>query len=161
MVFGGGPNRVGKGVEFDDCNCQASYGLEVDAVSDRETILVGGNMGHIEDAGMHSGDSDCALLPKLIDAICTATHILAAAMQEGRPNLLDSMTTRELAYIFNAPSGKGARTDEGKIRAAAVAHGVPCVTTLPGCHAVVQALQAIKECPIPRVKALQDWIADS
>ena len=81
-------------------------------------------------------------------------------LQEGRPNLLDYMTNGEIAYIFNTPSGKGARTDEGKIRAAAVAHGVPCVTTLPGCHAVVQAIQAIKQCPIPRVKALQDWMQE-
>ena len=81
-------------------------------------------------------------------------------LQEGRPNLLDFMANGDIQYIFNTPSGKGARTDEGKIRAAAVAYGIPCVTTLPGCLAVVQALEAITKCPLPRVKALQDWMRE-
>ena len=81
-------------------------------------------------------------------------------LQEGRPNLLDFMANGDIQYIFNTPSGKGARTDEGKIRAAAVAYGVPCVTTFPGCLAVVQAIEAITKCPLPRVKALQDWMRE-
>jgi len=79
-------------------------------------------------------------------------------LQEGRPNLLDYLANGDIQYIFNTPSGKGARTDEGKIRAAAVAYGVPCVTTLPGCFAVVQALEAMCQNPVPRVKAIQDWM---
>jgi len=78
-------------------------------------------------------------------------------LQEGRPNLLDLMANKEIQFIFNTPSGKGARTDEGKIRAAAVLNGVSCVTTLPGCVAVVQALEGLQKNPTPRVKALQDW----
>ncbi len=79
-------------------------------------------------------------------------------LQEGRPNLLDHMANRQIDLILNTPSGKGARTDEGRIRAAAVMNGVPCVTTLPGCIAVVQALAALREHPIPEVKAIQDWV---
>ena len=41
-------------------------------------------------------------------------------LQEGRPNLLDFLANGEIQLIFNIPSGKGARTDEGKIRSAAV-----------------------------------------
>jgi len=78
-------------------------------------------------------------------------------LQEGRPNLLDHLANGEIQFIFNTPSGKGARTDEGRIRASAVAHGVPCVTTFPGCLAVVQALGALRKNPIPQVRALQDW----
>jgi carbamoyl-phosphate synthase large subunit len=78
-------------------------------------------------------------------------------LQEGRPNLLDHMTNGEIQFIFNTPSGKGARTDEGRIRAAAVMNGVPCVTTIPGCIAVVQALEALRKNPTPQVRALQDW----
>jgi len=79
-------------------------------------------------------------------------------VQEGRPNLLDAMANGEVQFIFNTPSGKGARTDEGRIRASAVAYGVPCVTTLPGCLAVVAALEALSENPVARVRALQEWI---
>ena len=78
-------------------------------------------------------------------------------LQEGRPNLLDYLANGEIQLIFNTPSGKGARTDEGRIRSAAVAQGVPCVTTVSGCLAVVLALEALAENPSPRVRALQDW----
>jgi carbamoyl-phosphate synthase large subunit len=80
-------------------------------------------------------------------------------VQEGRPNLLDKMANGEIQFIFNTPSGKGARTDEGRIRSAAVSYGVPCVTTIPGCLAVVKALEAHVKDPMPRVRALQDWTA--
>ena len=80
-------------------------------------------------------------------------------VQEGRPNLLDAMANGEVQFIFNTPSGKGARTDEGRIRAAAVAYGVPCATTVPGCLAVVAALEALRENPIPRVRPIQEWLA--
>ncbi len=78
-------------------------------------------------------------------------------VQEGRPNLLDYMANGDIQFVFNTPSGKGARTDEGRIRAAAVLHGVPCVTTIPGCMAVVKALEAAASDPVPHVRALQDW----
>ncbi len=79
-------------------------------------------------------------------------------VQEGRPNLLDFMANGEISFIFNTPSKRGPKTDEGRIRAASVAYGVPCVTTLPGCLAVIKAVEAFATDPTPRVKALQDWM---
>ncbi len=79
-------------------------------------------------------------------------------LQDGRPNLLDYMANDEVQLIFNTPSGKGARTDEGKIRAAAVIYGVSCVTTVPGCLAVIQAIEALAQNPTPRVCSLQEWL---
>ena len=73
----------------------------------------------------------------------------------GHPNLLDLLVDQEVALIFNTPSGKGARTDEGKIRAAAVQAGVPCVTTIQAAEAVVKALEALQESDL-NVVALQD-----
>ncbi len=81
-------------------------------------------------------------------------------LKEGRPNLLDMMANQEVQFIFNTPSGKGSRTDEGKIRSASVSYGVTCVTTIPGCLAVVKALEALANDPTPQVRALQDWMAD-
>jgi len=78
-------------------------------------------------------------------------------LQEGRPNLLDLMANEDIQFIFNTPSGKGARTDEGRIRAASVTHRVPCVTTLPGCIAVVDALEALRNQPDPQVCSIQEW----
>ncbi len=79
-------------------------------------------------------------------------------VQEGRPNLLDFMANGEISFIFNTPSKRGPKTDEGRIRAASVAYGVPCVTTLPGCLAVIKAVEAFATDPAPKVRALQDWM---
>src|SRR5262249_36714457 len=57
--------------------------------------------------------------------------------QEGRPNLKDYLKNEQVALVINTPSGKGARTDEGEIRAGAVASGVSCITTLAAAHAAV------------------------
>jgi carbamoyl-phosphate synthase large subunit len=80
-------------------------------------------------------------------------------LQEGRPNLLDFLANGEIQLIFNSPSGKGARTDEGKIRSAAVSYGVPCITTLSGSLAAVRAMHALADNPTADVTALQDWLA--
>ncbi|MBI3122393.1 MAG: carbamoyl-phosphate synthase large subunit, partial [candidate division NC10 bacterium] len=40
--------------------------MDVDAVSDGQTVTIGGIMEHIEEAGIHSGDSACALPPRSI-----------------------------------------------------------------------------------------------
>ena len=40
---------------------------DVDALSDRESVVIGGIMEHIEEAGIHSGDSTCVLPPIVIE----------------------------------------------------------------------------------------------
>ena len=81
-----------------------------------------------------------------------------AKLQEGRPNLLDFMKNGQVALVINSPSGKGARTDEGKIRAAAVQHKVPCITTMPAAHAAVEAMKVLRQGELS-VKSLQEWFA--
>jgi carbamoyl-phosphate synthase large subunit len=76
-------------------------------------------------------------------------------LQEGRPNLIDHMKNDQIALVINTPSGRGARTDEGKIRAAAVANRVTCITTLAAAHAAVEACRALREREWT-VSALQD-----
>jgi carbamoyl-phosphate synthase large subunit len=41
--------------------------IDVDAISDGEITVIGGIMEHIEEAGVHSGDSACVLPPESID----------------------------------------------------------------------------------------------
>ena len=43
-----------------------AFECDVDAISDGETVVIGAIMQHIEDAGIHSGDSACVLPPYLI-----------------------------------------------------------------------------------------------
>jgi carbamoyl-phosphate synthase large subunit len=76
-------------------------------------------------------------------------------LQEGHPNLLDHLKNGNVQLIMNTPRGKGARTDEGRIRAAAVAHGIPCITTIPAADACVRAMEALRQEGLA-VQALQD-----
>ncbi|MBX7165108.1 MAG: carbamoyl-phosphate synthase large subunit [Pirellulales bacterium] len=79
-------------------------------------------------------------------------------LQEGHPNLLDYLIDGNVQLIINTPSGKGARTDEGRIRAAAVSRGVPCITTMPAAEAVVKAMEALRQEEMT-VQALQERFA--
>jgi carbamoyl-phosphate synthase large subunit len=81
-------------------------------------------------------------------------------LQEGQPNLLDYLVDGAIQLIMNTPSGKGARTDEGKIRSAAVARGVPCITTIQAADAAVRAMDALRHEEVT-VQALQDRFAPS
>ena len=59
-----------------------AFELDVDAISDGTHTIIGGMMEHIEEAGIHSGDSACVLPPysiaqKHIDEMTEATKALA------------------------------------------------------------------------------------
>ena len=59
--------------------------VDVDALCDGEDVYIGGIMEHIEEAGIHSGDSACSLPPQtlsdaLIDEIRRQTEALARAL---------------------------------------------------------------------------------
>jgi carbamoyl-phosphate synthase large subunit len=81
-------------------------------------------------------------------------------LQEGHPNLIDSLIDGRVQLIFNTPRGKGARTDEGRIRAASVQYGVPCITTLPAAEACVLAMEALRTEQL-EVQAIQDRFPES
>ncbi len=76
-------------------------------------------------------------------------------LAEGKPNLLDYFADHAVALVVNTPSGKHARSDGGKIRAAAVQAGVPCLTTLEAATAAVKAIEALREEDM-QVEPLQD-----
>ncbi|MFZ1413974.1 MAG: carbamoyl-phosphate synthase large subunit [Defluviicoccus sp.] len=59
--------------------------LDVDALADGADVYVAGVMQHIEEAGIHSGDSACclpphSLAPAMIDALCEQTRALARGL---------------------------------------------------------------------------------
>ena len=47
--------------------------VDVDALSDGEDVVIGGIMEHIEEAGVHSGDSSCVLPPQTLGSETLAT----------------------------------------------------------------------------------------
>jgi carbamoyl-phosphate synthase large subunit len=79
--------------------------VDVDAVCDGERVVVGGIMEHIEEAGIHSGDSACSLppysLPKpVIDEILVSTRRLALELGvKGLMNVQYAVKDGELYVI--------------------------------------------------------------
>jgi carbamoyl-phosphate synthase large subunit len=49
-----------------DTFLEDAFEADVDAIADGETVVIAGVMQHIEDAGVHSGDSACVLPPYLL-----------------------------------------------------------------------------------------------
>ncbi len=69
-----------------------AFEADVDAISDGETVVIGGVMQHIEDAGIHSGDSACVLPPVRIsteDQDVMRKHTVALAKALGVVGLIN------------------------------------------------------------------------
>jgi carbamoyl-phosphate synthase large subunit len=111
--------------------------IDVDAVADGEQVVIGGIMEHIEEAGIHSGDSSCSLPPYglgryHLDEIRRITRLLAMelnvkglmnlqlALKDGEIFVLEvnpraSRTIPFVSKAIGAPLAKiGARVMAGK-----------------------------------------------
>ncbi|KHN15743.1 Carbamoyl-phosphate synthase large chain [Glycine soja] len=139
LILGGGPNRIGQGIEFDYCCCHASFALlivynddklvtylenavevdpehpvlidkylsdacdiDVDALADSQgNVVIGGIMEHIEQAGIHSGDSACSIPTRTVPSSCLET------IRSWTQNLVKQLNVRGLMNCQYAitPSG--------------------------------------------------------
>ncbi|KUG54260.1 carbamoyl phosphate synthase large subunit [Serinicoccus chungangensis] len=81
--------------------------IDVDAVYDGSDLYVGGIMEHIEEAGIHSGDSACVLPPftlgrSELEAVRTATRALAEAIGvRGLINVQFALS-QDVLYVLEA-----------------------------------------------------------
>ena len=79
--------------------------IDVDVISDGETSVVGAIMEHIEQAGIHSGDSACVIPPfsisdQIKEEISTASKTLAKKLQvKGLMNIQFAVKDEELFVI--------------------------------------------------------------
>ena len=92
---------------------------------------------------------------KIVNAGIPATKI--SKIDEGRPNVLDAITNKEIALIVNTPIGKKGATDDSYIRKAAVKGKIPYMTTMAAAKATVEAIKAIKKHGVLGVKSLQEF----
>ena len=77
-------------------------------------------------------------------------------VNEGRPNIADHIKQGEIALVINTPLGRTSHYDEQAIRRAALQYNVPCVTTMTGAHALVEALGSRANQKEIEVHALQE-----
>ena len=80
-------------------------------------------------------------------------------IQEGRPNIIDAIKNQQVQLLINTPTHKGPATDEGRIRAAAVLHRIPIITTITGAEAAADAIVSLKKGDWT-VKAIQDYYSE-
>ena len=155
--------------------------VDVDAICDGEQVFIGGIMEHIEQAGVHSGDSSCSLpphhlnqamqadiidqmtrlasnwsLPKVPRALQEAglTCTPVNKVQEGRPHIVDMIKSHQIDFIINTTEGKQAIRDSFTIRRSALQDKINYITTMAGATASLAALSTphVSE----RVYALQE-----
>jgi carbamoyl-phosphate synthase large subunit len=82
-------------------------------------------------------------------------------VNEGRPNVVDHIKRGEIALIINTPLGRASHFDEQAIRRAALQYNVPCVTTMTGAQAIVEAIAAQTANGAMKVRSLQELHAAS
>ncbi len=74
---------------------------------------------------------------------------------EGSPHVVDWIERGEVDLVINTPVGTGARADGWEIRSAAIARGIPCVTTMTGGMAAARAIASARRGE-PEVLSLQE-----
>ena len=74
---------------------------------------------------------------------------------QGSPHVVDWIERGDVDLVINTPTGTAARSDGYEIRRAAVARGVPCITTISGGMAATRAIAAARH-GAPAVVSLQE-----
>ncbi|MBI4786827.1 MAG: carbamoyl-phosphate synthase large subunit [Chloroflexi bacterium] len=82
-----------------------AFELDVDAVADGERVVIGGIMQHIEEAGVHSGDSACVLPPFKISQYhldITRDYVTRIALALGVRGLMNAQLAikDEIVYVL-------------------------------------------------------------
>ena len=79
-------------------------------------------------------------------------------VNEGRPSLADEIVNRTISLVVNTPHGRESFFDDKAVRRAAMMAGVPCITTITGAAAALEAIRALRTEGLD-VRALQDYYA--
>jgi carbamoyl-phosphate synthase large subunit len=83
-------------------------------------------------------------------------------LHEGRPNIVDGITNKEINLVINTPSGKLSQNDDSYIRKTAIKYNVPYITTIAAAFASVVGIAAYIEKVTPQaaLKSLQEYHSD-
>jgi len=106
---------------------------------------------------------------ELVATLATAARLREVGLKvesvfkvnEGRPNIVDHIKRGEIALVINTPLGRASHFDEQAIRRAALQYNVPCVTTMTGAQAIVEAIAARETGGDIKVRSLQELHAIS
>ncbi len=99
--------------------------VDVDAVCDGETVFIAGVLEHIEEAGVHSGDSACSLPPYTLDPA------IVARIEDQTTRLAQALGARGLFNVQFAVQGEAIYVLEANPRASRTAPFVAKAIGLP------------------------------
>jgi carbamoyl-phosphate synthase large subunit len=82
-------------------------------------------------------------------------------MHEGRPNIVDGITNKEIQLVINSAAGKRSQFDDSYIRKAAIRFRIPYITTMTAALASARGIAAFRNggYPLDRLKSLQEYHA--
>lgn len=80
-------------------------------------------------------------------------------LQQGRPNVLDAITNKEVNLIVNTPKGKKGSMDDSYIRKGAIKGRICYMTSMAAALATVEGIKAHKNCAQNSVRSLQEFHA--
>ena len=81
------------------------------------------------------------------------------AFANAAPNVADHILNNQIQLIVNTPLGRESFFDDRVVRRVAMLHNIPCITTLTGASAAVEAIRALRDQALD-VRALQDYHAE-
>jgi len=80
-------------------------------------------------------------------------------LHEGRPNIADSISNKDIHLIINTPVGRSSKHDDSFIRMSAIKYKIPYITSLMAAEASLEGIESvIKSRGLP--KSLQDYYKD-
>lgn len=82
-----------------------------------------------------------------------------AKLNEGRPNVLDIITNKEVSIVINTPTDKKGAADDSYIRKGVIKGRIPYMTTMAGAKACVAGIKAMQHSR-GNVKSLQEFHAE-
>jgi carbamoyl-phosphate synthase large subunit len=80
-------------------------------------------------------------------------------VNEGRPHVGDELVNGRIQLVINTPVGRESFFDDKVVRRTAMMQQVPCITTLTGAAAAVQAIKSLRTEGLS-VRSLQEYHAD-
>ncbi|MFN8176177.1 MAG: carbamoyl-phosphate synthase large subunit [Solirubrobacteraceae bacterium] len=122
-------------------------------VTDGDKVLAGALATQLHDLGFHvvATRGTAQALSRMGIPVETLNKI-----GEGSPHVVDRIEAGDVDLVINTPTGSGARGDGWEIRSAAVARGIPCITTMAGGVAAARAIRAARagEAPVTSLQEL-------
>jgi carbamoyl-phosphate synthase large subunit len=152
---------MGVGMNFGEAFLKAQIAAG-SPIPEKGTVFISVNDHHKPEAAEVAGRF-AALGFRLVATRGTASRLRAAGLDskivfkvnEGRPNAVDLLKGGAIQLAIYTTTGAPGFADEKAIRRAALQYRVPCITTMSGARAAVDAVAARQRDPI-RVWSLQE-----